>query len=504
MLLREQSAAQYVRMSTDMQKYSIENQSEAIALYAAVRGLTVVKTYEDAGRSGVSLHGRTALQALLADVSCGRTDYSTILVYDVSRWGRFQDSDESAHYEYLCRQAGVRVEYCAEQFVNDGSLTTAVLKNIKRAMAGEFSRELSVKVHAGQSRLTAKGFHLGAAAGFGLRRMLVDENKNHRFELKHGQRKSLHSEHVILVPGPLKELKTIERVYSMFLDDRCDVKSIVKSLNADGVRSGSGGAWRYDTVRDLLTNDKYVGSAVYNRTSKKLNGNWRRNPREEWVRCDGAFEAIVPKDRFEQAKQRMEAISRPLTKNDRLDMLTALWCQRGHLSGKIVDRARIAPSGHSYAHHFGSLARAFRMIGFKNRENLSHNADIRKMVVDEVEEGIVRLGGTFELSPMNKQFVINSEIRIAICVSRMRSSGPRIWQFGYRAETKPDIVLGARVLKRGGPIEDYFVLPFMFLPHGSWITTSESSQARLERFRTTTLKPFYELFTRTKARAPQW
>jgi hypothetical protein len=58
------------------------------------------------------------------------------------------------HHEYLCRQAGVAVEYCAEQFENDGSLTTAVLKNIKRAMAGEFSQELFVKVFAGQRRLT--------------------------------------------------------------------------------------------------------------------------------------------------------------------------------------------------------------------------------------------------------------------------------------------------------------------------------------------------------------
>ena len=98
----------------------------------------------------------------------GRADFHVILVYDVSRWGRFQDSDESAHYEFICRQAGVAVEYCAEQFENDGSLAATVIKNIKRAMAGEFSRELSVKVHAGQSRIAAMGFNVGAAPGYGL------------------------------------------------------------------------------------------------------------------------------------------------------------------------------------------------------------------------------------------------------------------------------------------------------------------------------------------------
>ena len=37
--------------------------------------------------------------------------------------------------------------YCAEQF--DGTLLSSIVKNLKRVMAAEYSRELSVKVHAG-------------------------------------------------------------------------------------------------------------------------------------------------------------------------------------------------------------------------------------------------------------------------------------------------------------------------------------------------------------------
>ena len=44
-------AAQYVRMSKDLQEYSIENQRDAIQRYAAQRGFVVVETYADAGRS---------------------------------------------------------------------------------------------------------------------------------------------------------------------------------------------------------------------------------------------------------------------------------------------------------------------------------------------------------------------------------------------------------------------------------------------------------------------
>ena len=85
-----------------------------------------------------------------------------MIVYDVSRWGRFQDADESAYYEYICRRAGISVIYCAEQFENDGSPVSTIVKGVKRAMAGEYSRELSAKVFAGQCRLIELGFRQGS------------------------------------------------------------------------------------------------------------------------------------------------------------------------------------------------------------------------------------------------------------------------------------------------------------------------------------------------------
>src|SRR5262249_28482706 len=88
-------AAQYVRMSTEHQKYSTENQSEAIQNYAARRGIEIVRTYADEGKSGLSLGGRDALKRLIDDVQAKRTDFTTILVYDISRWGRFQSLVEN-------------------------------------------------------------------------------------------------------------------------------------------------------------------------------------------------------------------------------------------------------------------------------------------------------------------------------------------------------------------------------------------------------------------------
>ena len=183
-------AAEYVRMSTDHQKYSTENQADAIRQYASKRGIEIVRTYADEGKSGLRLDGRDALKQLINDVQAGSADFEAVLVYDVSRWGRFQDADESAYYEYICKRAGISVQYCAEQFENDGSPVSTIVKGVKRAMAGEYSRELSAKVFAGQCRLIELGFRQGGPPGYGLRRRLVDQNGAPKAELTRGAGRS--------------------------------------------------------------------------------------------------------------------------------------------------------------------------------------------------------------------------------------------------------------------------------------------------------------------------
>jgi DNA invertase Pin-like site-specific DNA recombinase len=133
-------AVTYVRMSTEHQQYSTENQGDVVREYAAKRGLEIVRTFADAGKSGLRIDGRDALKQLIDLVQSGKADFTTILVYDVSRWGRFQDADESAYYEYICKRAGITVQYCAEQFENDGSIASNIVKTVKRAMAGEYRR----------------------------------------------------------------------------------------------------------------------------------------------------------------------------------------------------------------------------------------------------------------------------------------------------------------------------------------------------------------------------
>src|SRR6185369_14010828 len=168
------------------------------------------------------------------DVRSGHADFGHILVFDVSRWGRFQDIDESAHYEFICRKSGIKVAYCAEQFDNDGSMVSNIVKNIKRVMAAEYSRELSAKVHAGACRCASLGFQLGGPVGYALQRVLVDEKLQPKSFLKKGDRKYLQTDHVRLQPGAPNEVAVVKWIFHRFLEVRSE-KAIASELNRLGI-----------------------------------------------------------------------------------------------------------------------------------------------------------------------------------------------------------------------------------------------------------------------------
>ena len=282
-------AAQYVRMSTEHQQYSTENQSDVIRDYAARRGYEIVRTYADDGKSGLRMEGRDSLRRMIEDVESGNADFRFILVYDISRWGRFQDTDESAYYEYLCKRAGIAVHYCAEQFENDGGPAATIIKSVKRAMAAEYSRELSSKVFKGQCKLIELGYRQGGPAGYGLRRMLVDHAHKEKGILARGDKKGLQTDRVVLVRGPEEEVRIVQQIYNMFIREGRSEREIAEILNSRSILTDLGRPWNRGTVNEVLTNEKYIGNSVYNRQSFKLKKKRVVNTPDMWVRCEGAF-----------------------------------------------------------------------------------------------------------------------------------------------------------------------------------------------------------------------
>ena len=498
-------AAQYLRMSTEHQRYSTQNQAEAISQYAESRGMEIVRTYTDKGKSGLRLDGRNALRQLIADVQKGDTGYEVVLVYDISRWGRFQDADESAHYEYICKRAGIPVEYCAEQFENDGSPVSTIVKGVKRAMAGEYSRELSAKVFAGQCRLVELGYRQGGPAGYGFRRMLIDEQGNAKGKLAKGEHKSLQTERIILVPGPDEEVNTVRSIYHLFVDEGKRERQIVAILNERGIKTELGRSWKRGTVHRVLTNEKYIGNNVYNRVSFKLKKKWVTNSPDMWVRANGAFEALVDQSLFYTAQGIIQERNRRLTDEEMLDQLKRLFESHGYLSSFIIDEAEGLPCTTAYQSRFGSLLRAYRLVGFSPEPDyrfIEINRYLRRLHPEVVADTIAQiedLGGTVVCSPETDLLSINGEFTASLVIARCRllRSGSLRWKIRLDTGLMPDLTVALRMDTANQEPLDYYLLPQIDMTTDR-LRLAEDNGVMLDAYRFDNLDFFFGMAERVR------
>ena len=257
------SAAQYLRMSDEAQQYSLENQKAAIQEYADSHGFAVVKTYADPGKTGVVAKHRRGLRELVTDVLSGNANYRAVLVYDVSRWGRYPNNDEAAYYEFICSSSGIPLHYCAEPFANDGTAMSSLLKALKRSMAAEFSRELGEKVFRGKSRLVQLGYWVGGAPGYGYRRLMIAANGQPKQLMKSGEQKSFTTDRVKLVLGPRQEQEAVRTIFRMAGAGNGPT-AIAREMNRKGIWH-SGRPWNHMGVQNILQNPTYMGCNVWNR-----------------------------------------------------------------------------------------------------------------------------------------------------------------------------------------------------------------------------------------------
>ena len=501
-------AAEYVRMSTEHQQYSTENQRDVIRQWAAKRGFVVTRTYEDGGKSGLRIAGRDALQRLIEDVQSGRADFDVILVYDVSRWGRFLDADESAYYEYICRRSKVNVHYCAEQFENDGSAISTMIKGFKRFTAGEYSRELSVKVFHGQCRLVELGFHQGGAPGFGLRRMLRDQAGQPKGILNRGEEKSIQTDRVILVPGPPEEVEAVRWMYHAFVEEGKAESEIARILNERGLKTDLGRPWTRGPVHQVLTNEKYIGNNVYNRISFKLKQKRVVNPTDMWIRANGAFEPLIPPDLFDAVQQIVLKRSEKLTDDQLLERLRSLLAQKGELSGLLIDETEGMPSSSVYRSRFKSLVRAYVLIGYtpdRDYAFIEINRQLRQLhpkIIAEMTEKIRQLGGAIVQDPKTDLLAVNGEFTASLVIARCRrtESGSLRWALRLDSSLAPDITVAARMDTANKDPLDYYLLPSIDITLGK-LLLAEDNGFSLDTYRFDTLDYFFGMAQR--ARIPE-
>jgi hypothetical protein len=363
--------------------------------------------------------------------------------------------DESAYYEYQCRRAKIALHYCVEPFSNDGSAWAALVKTLKRTMAAEYSRELSAKVFAGQSRLTELGFRQGGTAGYGLRRLLVDQEGRPKSVLKRGEHKSIATDRVVLIPGPRDEIAIVREVFHMYAVEHRAPMDIAEILNKRGIPGEGGRSWTRHIIRRMVTNPKYIGTNVTNRQSGKLQSRRVTNPPEMWVRKDNAFEAIVEPELYQKAVAEAAERASFLTNEQLLEHLRRLLRKHGKLSERLIRASPGMPCTHVFTARFGGLAEAYKRVGFQPRRNLAYVdrdrvlTPIRREFVTRVVDTLRGFGASVRQDTRGQFLTVNENLNVRVGITRCRAFKRfNSWRFQLVSPWNPDVSLFARLARQ--------------------------------------------------------
>jgi len=363
-------------------------------VFAAANGYDIVRTYEDAGRSSVRTKGRDGLAQLLRDVLRDERDFSTILVLDVSRWGRFQDPDEAAHYEFICRNAGVSVRYCAEAFSDDGTPSAAIMKSLKRVMAAEYSRQLSDRCQVGKRRQLLLGHTQGGPAPYGAQRQAFNLDGSPGPILEAGEQRSRVGQTVRWVRGPESEIKRIRMIFDLHVRKDLGITEIAQRLNKAGLLYRQGHEWSYARVRHVLKNEIAKGVFVFNKWAGHFPLDAKLSSPSEWMRLR-VFAPIVSPALFKAAQGKFVARQgQSHSDEEMLRRLARLLDQHGTLSQDLINHNPITKCSRSYAHRFGSLGAAYERVGFMGNKDRGKRLPADTYCIEKVTP---RLRDLFEL-----------------------------------------------------------------------------------------------------------
>ena len=301
----KKAIAYYRHSAEDKQENSVAIQREHAEKFAKQYQIEIIHEEADEGKSGLSAD-RAGFQKILMEwvLNDNAPSFEYILVYDVSRWGRFQNPNESAMYEYQCTKRGKKIIFVDKGMPReDQALINHLQTSIERYMAADYSRQLSNRVFFGSVKVSEQGYSAGGVACYGMARLLLDANKQPIRVLQRGEHKQISNERVIFIPVNDDTTQTVRDIFYLCTAESKNPDEIAEILNKKNIPAPNGGSWdRYKILR-ILSNETYIGSRVYNKTWGRLKQKSRRNPRSEWVIRPNAFEAIVNKDIFERAQQ---------------------------------------------------------------------------------------------------------------------------------------------------------------------------------------------------------
>ena len=249
-------AAAYLRMSTDKQDTSIAQQRSAI-LEAFSDKYEIVDWYIDEGKSGSKdVEKRTEFLRMLSDSTQAR--FEVVLVYDLSRFDR-RDTFEQAADKKTLRDHGVRLVSILDGEIDWNTSTGRIVDAVLSEAQHDYSVRLGNKTLTGKLEAFLKGQPFGQLTPYGLARLVTDSTGKETTIGRNQRFKTPETWDQKYIPGEDQEVATVRWMFEEF--DRRDVSfhQLAKELNKEGIPSPSGGQWVYQTVKEHLTNVRYVG-----------------------------------------------------------------------------------------------------------------------------------------------------------------------------------------------------------------------------------------------------
>lgn len=270
-------AAFYGRFSSNNQREeSIDAQYRAAKQFIESKGDEIVAEYADKGKSGTSAK-RPEFLRMIKDAEAGKFDY--IVVHKLDRFSR--NKYDSAIYKRRLKQCGVKLLSVTENL--DDSPESLILESVIEGMAEYYSRNLARETMKGLKENAFKAENTGGKPPLGYD---VDAEKKY-----------------IINP---KEAESVQLIFKMTIDGYSRGE-IIKELNERGFKTKLGTVFRPNSIHSILTNEKYTGVYVYNKTASKdtfgkRNGHSYKDE-SEIIRVEGGMPQIISKEDFQKVQE---------------------------------------------------------------------------------------------------------------------------------------------------------------------------------------------------------
>ncbi|MEM0926437.1 MAG: recombinase family protein [Planctomycetota bacterium] len=285
------TAVGYVRMSTDKQETSPEQQRAEIQSFAEANNYRIDRWYEDLGVCGDRTDKRLQFQQMISAGSEGK--FTAILCWNQDRFGRF-DAIEAGRWIHPLREAGVHLATVTDGVIDWHSMAGRITYNVVQEGKHQFLRDLSANVSRAMNSMASAGLWVTGTPPVGY---IVDEDR--RLQL-----------------GADEDVVLVRELFRRYVDGE-SLRQLSKWLSDQGIKSPKGKAWTSTGIAGVLKNERYLGYMVYNqRTSSKYRdetnpkGRIKTLPRSEWTIVENTHPPIIDRETFDAAQELLKSNTR--------------------------------------------------------------------------------------------------------------------------------------------------------------------------------------------------